>query len=260
MTFVGDPDFGEESKRGMLIRRGTAGNIRNSIVMGFKSAGVNIDSLATFAQAQQGKLVIDNNIFFNNSPNFDTDAGDPDAAGLPFTTEQFMTQNMTNNLQGDPKLNDPYNLEDPDFRPAADSPAVNGSLPVAAPPAGNTFIVATDYLGAVDPDDDWTRQPWTTYGTAEWTEPTSTTTTVPSTTTTTPGGICPAVEIYGEGSEEVGLLRSVRDQVLRTSPEGRELIKMYYQLSPVMVQALKADPAFKAELKELADEFLNTVN
>lgn len=260
MTFVGDPDFGEESKRGMLIRRGTAGNIRNSIVMGFKSAGVNIDSLATFAQAQQGNLVIDNNIFFNNSPNFDTDASDPDTASLPFTTEQFMTQNMQYNYQGDPKLNDPYNLQEPDFRPAADSPAVSGSVPVAAPPAGNTFIAATDYVGAVDPDDDWTRQPWTTYGTADWTEPTSTTTTVPTTTTSIPGRPCAAVEIYGEGSEEVVMLRAVRDQVLRRSPEGQELIKMYYQLSPVVVHALKADPAFKMELKEFADEFLNNSN
>jgi hypothetical protein len=132
---------------------------------------------------------------------------------------------------------------------------------VAASPAGNSFIVATDYIGAVDPDDDWTRQPWTTYGTAPWTNPTSTTTTVPSsTTTTTPNTPCAAVEIYGEGSEEVAILRAVRDRVLRNSPEGRELIKMYYQLSPAIVQALKADPAFTTEVKELADEFLNTIN
>jgi hypothetical protein len=35
---------------------------------------------------------------------------------------------------------------------------------------------------------------------------------------------------------------------------------MYYQLSPVVVQALKADPDFKAELKEFADDLLNTIN
>jgi hypothetical protein len=261
MTFVGDPDFGEGSTRGMLLRRGTAGNIRNSIVMGFKEAGVNIDSLATFTQAEEGNLVVDNNIFFNNSPNFDTDASDPDAASLPFTTEQFMTQNMQYNLQGDPKLNDPYNLQEADFRPAADSPAVNGNVPVAAPPAGNTFIQATDYIGAVDPDDDWTRQPWTTYGTAPWTELTTTTTVPVTTTTTAPVTTtipvpCPSEAIYGENSEEVALLRYIRDDILNSTPEGQEIIRLYYELSPLIVETIEKDEALKGELKNLIDGIL----
>jgi hypothetical protein len=247
-TVIGDPVTGTGSTRGMRLRHGTAGIIRNNIVMGFKGAGVRIQSECV-PQAVDGDLVVDNNLFYDNLGGCYEDTTTSDNVG------------PDNVCGSDPLLGDPYDLTDPDFRPAAGSPAVDGTVTVAAPPAGNTFIVATDYIGAVDPDEDWTRQPWTTYGTASWTEPTTTTTSVPpSTTTTTPGGICPAVEIYGEGSQEVAMLRTIRDQVLRTSPEGRELVRMYYQLSPMVVQAIKADPAFKAELKELADEFLNTID
>jgi len=246
-TVIGDPVTGTGSTRGMRLRHGTAGIIRNNIVMGFKNVGILI-APECYPQATDGDLVVDNNIVFGNLD------GCYDAGTAPYLG--------TDNVCGsDPLLGDPYNLTDPDFRPAATSPAVNGSVPVAASPAGNSFIVATDYIGAVDPDNDWTRQPWTSYGTASWTEPITTTTTVPpSTTTTTPNRPCAAVELYGEGSEEVAMLRAVRDRVLRNSPEGRELIEMYYQLSPAIVQALTADPSFKTEVKELADEFLNTIN
>ncbi len=44
MTLVGDPADSSTSNRGMTIRRGTAGTIRNSIVMGFDThAGCDID-------------------------------------------------------------------------------------------------------------------------------------------------------------------------------------------------------------------------
>jgi hypothetical protein len=51
---------------------------------------------------------------------------------------------------------------------------------------------------------------------------------------------CPAEIVYGEHSEETELLRSIRDNVLSKSQEGRELIKRYYQWSPAIVEALTA--------------------
>ncbi len=166
-TIVGDPDFGSESTHGMTLRRGTAANIRNSIVMGFKRSGIDIDNLATFQQAQQGNLIVDNNIFWNNNPNFNTDATDKEVDSYPFTTAQFMTSIMQNNKEVDPRLGNPYDTKDPDFRPQPGSPAIDGTVPFASPPQGNTFIVATDFIGAVDPEDDWTRKPWTTYGASD---------------------------------------------------------------------------------------------
>ncbi len=77
-----------------------------------------------------------------------------------------------------------------------------------------------------------------------------------TTTTTVPDSNCPADEIYGEGSFEVVILRSVRDTLLLRTPEGRELIKLYYQWSPAIVRAMQADEQFKKEVKQVLDGVL----
>ena len=50
---------------------------------------------------------------------------------------------------------------------------------------------------------------------------------------------CPSEAIYGENSEEVEVLRYVRDNLLNQTPEGREIIKLYYQWSPVVIRLWK---------------------
>ena len=67
---------------------------------------------------------------------------------------------------------------------------------------------------------------------------------------------CPAEYLYGEDSEEVELLRAFRDEVLSQSPVGQEIIKLYYEWSPVIVKAMENDEEFKSELKEIIDEVL----
>ena len=79
---------------------------------------------------------------------------------------------------------------------------------------------------------------------------------VVTTTTTGPGTTCPTKEIYGEGSREVILLRAVRDNLLSQTPEGQELIKLYYRWSPVIVKAMETDEEFKEEFKDMIDELL----
>jgi hypothetical protein len=266
MTMIGDPEFGDDSANGMVLRRGTAGNIRNSIVMGFKESGVNIDSLPTFTQAQQGNLIVDNNIFWNNNPNFNTDATDPDAANLPFTTAQFMTETMKNNKEVDPKLGNPYDVLKPDFRPTAGSPATDDTVPVAAPPAGNSFIVATNYIGAVDPNDDWTRKPWTTYGVRETTttttvSSTSTTTSAPisTTTTTVKNTLCAASQMLGEENPQLDTLRVFRDTAMARSMKGRIYTRLYYQYSGQVSDILEADPELKAQATALLVSILPAV-
>jgi len=70
---------------------------------------------------------------------------------------------------------------------------------------------------------------------------------------------CPAKVHYGEDSEEVKILRAFRDNVLSQSPEGQEIIKLYYQLSPVVVQVMEEDEAFKQEVKEMIDGVLEMI-
>jgi hypothetical protein len=79
----------------------------------------------------------------------------------------------------------------------------------------------------------------------------------PTTTTTAANPICPLTQIYGEGSQEVKMLRLVRDSVLSATPEGREMVKLYYWLSPAIMMAIQSDEALKAEIKELVDGFLS---
>jgi hypothetical protein len=70
---------------------------------------------------------------------------------------------------------------------------------------------------------------------------------------------CLVQSIYGEHSTETKLLRSIRDNVLSKTPEGRELIKLYYQWSPVIMKAMEADEDFKEGVKEMVDGVLGTV-
>jgi hypothetical protein len=67
---------------------------------------------------------------------------------------------------------------------------------------------------------------------------------------------CAAEQIYGERAEETELLRYIRDNVLRQTPEGREIIRLYYQWSPAIVKALKGDAVLKGELKKMIDEIM----
>ena len=77
-----------------------------------------------------------------------------------------------------------------------------------------------------------------------------------STSTTT---ICEILKIYGDNSEEVGLLRFFRDNVLSQTPEGRELIRLYYHWSPVMVKAMENDDEFKEDMKDMIDGVLELI-
>jgi hypothetical protein len=68
--------------------------------------------------------------------------------------------------------------------------------------------------------------------------------------------LCPIALIYGKSSEETELLRDFRDNILHQTPDGREIIRLYYEWSPVIVRAMEEDEEFKKEVKELIDEVL----
>ena len=145
-TLVGDPDFdlGDESDIGMLIREGAAGNYYNGIVIGFKEEAVEIDDASTFNQAQNGALILNNSVFWQNNPNFGTEQDE----GAPFTPAHFATQMMCCNTVVDPRLRQPFDTVSPDFRPVPNSPVANGELAVAIPPNNGFFDVAL-FIGAM---------------------------------------------------------------------------------------------------------------
>jgi hypothetical protein len=70
---------------------------------------------------------------------------------------------------------------------------------------------------------------------------------------------CPAVTLYGNDSEETELLRYLRDNILSNSPEGQELINLYYEWSPAVSEMMEADESFKADVKKLVDGVLKMI-
>jgi hypothetical protein len=83
-----------------------------------------------------------------------------------------------------------------------------------------------------------------------------TTTSIPGSTTTVTIPPCTAEMLYGQYSEEIELLRYFRDNVLSQTPEGQEIIRLYYEWSTVIVKAMEEDEEFKQEVKEMIDGIL----
>ena len=98
---------------------------------------------------------------------FRPDSDDNARTGDEEATKEFVT-NSDNVSFVDPLLADPYNLSDPDYRPAATSPALNGTVTAAMPPMNDTFIETANFIGAVGPSgsgkDTWW-QGWTDFAT-----------------------------------------------------------------------------------------------
>jgi hypothetical protein len=66
-------------------------------------------------------------------------------------------------------------------------------------------------------------------------------------------------QIYGEGSKEVELFRYLRNSILIKTPEGQEIIRLYYERSPVIVETMEEDEEFKEEVKEMVDGVLSFI-
>jgi hypothetical protein len=65
--------------------------------------------------------------------------------------------------------------------------------------------------------------------------------------------------VFDDNSEEVELLRYIRDNVLNTTPQGQELIKLYYEWSPVIVEMMEMNAGFRQEVKEMIDGILEVI-
>ena len=67
---------------------------------------------------------------------------------------------------------------------------------------------------------------------------------------------CPLIFVLGEDSNELDLLRRFRDEVLCKTPIGRNIIKLYYQWSPAIVEAMEENKIFREKIREIIDGFL----
>jgi hypothetical protein len=160
VTLIGDPDTaeGNESDDGMEIREGTAATIRNFIVIGFKEWAIDFSNPSTLTQWDNGSLVLSHGILFNNGklPGFTSSQFDSDSRSrVPSVSTIAVGQ--------DPGLVDPYNLDNPNYRPASAATLAGGQMAPATPPNDGFFQVTT-FIGALSPDPalDWTTG-WTNF-------------------------------------------------------------------------------------------------
>ena len=65
--------------------------------------------------------------------------------------------------------------------------------------------------------------------------------------------VCPASLALEGDKAQLDAIRHFRDDVLSQTTEGQEIIKLYYQWSPVIVQAMEDDEQFKEDVKEMID-------
>ena len=133
---------------GIVLRRGTSGEIANAIVSGFPSACLAIRDDETYNNSD---LAFDHTIL-DCTTTYEGD--DPDDV----MQEEDVVSAGTGNSEADPQLVDTSLAGDPNFAPASGSPAASGG----DVPAGSFFEAAT-YLGAFDPAGaDWT-DGWTNF-------------------------------------------------------------------------------------------------
>ncbi len=156
ISFIGTPGS-EKADCGVLLREGTKAKIYNAIVMGWQESGLDVDHQATFDNAKNGELILDNSIFYDNKPeNFVNDTEDKNKPELVFNEKDFATKTMKNNLEATQSpLMDAYNLRSPNFK--STGPAL--SHPAKTPPADG-FFESVNFIGAVGAND-WTVG-WTT--------------------------------------------------------------------------------------------------
>lgn len=67
---------------------------------------------------------------------------------------------------------------------------------------------------------------------------------------------CPTTNLYGRHSEQYELIRRFRDNVLKKSPEGQEIIKLYYQWAPTIVEVMEEDEESKEAVRKIVDEMM----
>jgi hypothetical protein len=144
ITLLGD-STSAETNFGVLLRRGTAGELHNIAIAGFASACLAIRDQETYDNFSSGNAALAHARFVCD-PAFETAAEE-----VPFDA------GSDNQVISDLGLKDPWSTTQPDFRLDTGSPLSSGGVA----PSGSFFTPVT-YIGAFDGTTDWTTG-WTSF-------------------------------------------------------------------------------------------------
>ncbi len=146
---------------GILIREGSAGAVRNAIIMGFGADGIDIADDQTVAQGTAGNITAESIILWNNGD-------DARSAGASQTVADNVADDMEPFL-GDnvwavnPMLRNVRFEGNPDPRPLDGSPAGMPGASVTPGSDGVTDPTGSGIIGAFGYDDNWIEE-WTFFG------------------------------------------------------------------------------------------------
>lgn len=161
------------------IRRGNWSQLANIVGLGWPNV-IDLDDAATCTNAATDPEIRNSHVgLYTNLVRSDAEAEPTTCfrgnAVAPWTETAWFNDAAVNNtdrgagaaLQAD--LIRPFDVQAPDFRPVPGSTLA--AQAASAPPAGNTFIVATSYIGAVEPATPTTLNniPWYAGWTRGWT-------------------------------------------------------------------------------------------
>ena len=68
--------------------------------------------------------------------------------------------------------------------------------------------------------------------------------------------LCLVTLVLDTDSNDLIFMRRFRDEVLSKTPEGQEIIGLYYEWSPVIVKAIEEDEEFKEKVKSVIEDVL----
>jgi hypothetical protein len=130
-------------------RRGTRFVFNNSILLGSQKGGFSIESNATAGAYKRGESEFKNNIVYSVRDSVRTGS---DVAADTLTKAQMLVKavtdgcNLLNSADANSLLVNPFNLLNPDFRPAGGSVAWSGATFSGS--LSNSFFLPTAYRGA----------------------------------------------------------------------------------------------------------------
>jgi hypothetical protein len=73
------------------------------------------------------------------------------------------------------------------------------------------------------------------------------------------GSGCIVTYLLEDKPPQLNALRYLRDNVLNKTPAGQEIVRLYYEWSPVIVKAMQEDEDFKEQMKEMIDGVLGLI-
>jgi hypothetical protein len=163
VTFIGSgvQGFDESNSPGLYLRRGSGGTVNNAIVTRFYSPGLHIDGAATEAQIDNGNLTMNGILLWQNNLGSNGAATIEGQVRSGASTQFALGQRGQGRqfLVADPMLRRPFEVNDPDFRPAPGSPAFRANW--VQPPDDGFFDQSARFLGAAGETKWW--EEWTNF-------------------------------------------------------------------------------------------------